>query len=118
MGHGESGKLHLKIPNVREGIIVARFDWKLENGPRVKYLPGDAAIIFTVDGVETRHDRRSFAHHAIDLTDDVRFHVIMHDKEMAQTEGVAKDVDVEIEVISQSEGSTTPLLLLSHIYFA
>lgn len=118
MAHGNSGKLELQVPNVKEGIILARFDWELENGPRVKYLPADTTIIFTADGKTTKHDRRSFAHNAIDLTEDVRVHIIMHDEEMEHTEGESKDVDISIEIVSNSVGATKPMLLLTHIYYA
>ena len=98
---------------------MARFDWELvgedgEVGPRVKNLPYDFLMDITVDGKRvSRHDRTAFAKHAIDLTEGLRLHMILNEKHF---EG-PRDVHVEIDVISEFD-KLTPLVFLSHIYWA
>jgi hypothetical protein len=118
IGHGSSGKLSLSIPNVREGIILARFDWSLDDGPRVKYLPPDFQYILTVNGQTTTQNRQDFANSAIDLLDDLRLHVLMMNKDMSHTDqGDGKTIDVDIEIIAKSTADK-PKIYLSHIYYA
>lgn len=119
IANGYSGPLKLRIPRVRHGLIMARFDWELigedgELGPRVRNLPYDYFMDITVDGIRvSRHDRTAFAKHAIDLTGGLRLHMILNKKDF---EG-PRDVHVEIEVVSKTDG-LKPQVYLSHIYWA
>lgn len=117
IAHGKSGKLSLSLPNVKEGIVLARFDWQLENGPRVKFLPPDFAFLTTVNGETKSIGRSEFATKAVDITGDLRLHVLLLDKEMARNVGETKTIDIDLEVRSDMTG-LKPLILLSHIYYA
>lgn len=117
MAHGHSGKLRLLIPNVVEGIILARFDWRLENGPRVKSIPHDVKIEFTVDGKTVTHGRQSFANNVIGLVDDLFVHVLLLDEDMLDGDEESRDIEIEIEAKSYVQGDKR-MIMLSHIYYA
>jgi hypothetical protein len=117
IAHGSSGKLSLSIPNVKEGIILARFEWQLEDGPRVKNLPPDFRFEYTVNGNKTSLNRSQFAAAAVDVTEGLRLHALLMDTAMSRNANATKTVDIDIEVVSVIAG-VTPLILLSHIYYA
>lgn len=117
MAHGHSGKLRLTIPNVVEGIILARFEWRMKDGPRVKNIPHDFAITFTVDGKSVTHGRQSFANHVIGLVDDLFVHILLLDEDMLDGDEVSRDIEVEIEANSHVQGDKR-MIMLSHIYYA
>jgi hypothetical protein len=117
MGHGHSGKLRMTIPNVKEGIILARFEWRMDDGPRVRMLPHDVKITFTVDGETTTHGRQSFADAVVGLSDDLFVHPLLIDEEMLEGKKEARTVEVEIEASSYIQGDKR-LIMLSHIYYA
>jgi hypothetical protein len=117
IGHGQSGALKLSIPGVKEGIILARFDWQLDGGPRVRNFPPDFSLTYTVDNVTRTMDRAQFASGGYDITPDLRVHVLLMDSKFSSIDIEGKTVDIEMEVRSVKTG-LTPLLLLSHIYYA
>jgi hypothetical protein len=118
VGHGQAGKLVLSIPKVKEGLILARFDWQQENGPRVKYFPPDFAFDYTVNGIKKTMSRVDFAKAGFDLTQDLRVHILLLDNDFARkNNGNGQAVVIEMEVRSTKAG-TDPLLLLSHLYYA
>lgn len=118
IGHGKSGKLVLSIPFVKEGIILARFDWELEDGPRVKYLPPDFRFEFSINnGKKTSLDRNKFNAAIHVITPELKVFPLLMDKEMSQKEGESKTVEIELQVFSE-KADTRPLVFLSHIYYA
>jgi hypothetical protein len=121
IAHGQSGKLSLSIPNVQEGIVLARFDWELEDGPRIKNLPHDFNFTMTVNGATTSMGRADFARRTLDVTKDLRVHILYLDERINnRTMTVSKPsqiIDIELEV-SSAESGLKPLVLLSHIYYA
>lgn len=118
MGHGKSGKLNLSVPSVKEGLVMARFEWGLQpEGPRLDNLPEDFVFKFTVNGKLTVHDRDAFVAATVEVADGVRLHVLLKDFAMSQNENETKNIEIELEVLSETS-DTTPLVLLSHIYYA
>jgi len=118
MGHANSGKLKLSIPSVKEGLILARFEWDLlPDGPRMETLPSDFIFEYTVNGKTTTQDLKAFVGATVEVTPGVRLHTFMKDYEMTQNEDETKTIEIEMEVRSEST-ETTPLILLSHIYYA
>jgi hypothetical protein len=118
MGHGHSGKMRMTIPHVKEGIILARFEWRMEGGPRVKMLPHDLQVTFTVDGEVTTFSRQTFANSVVGLSDDLFVHPILIDKDMLDGKKPERAaVEVEIEATSHNQGDQR-LIMLSHIYYA
>ena len=115
IGHGQSGKIKLTLPNVKLGIVLAKFDWREENGPRVRYFAPDFVFDYTVNGVHKTMDRVKFARAGIDLTQDLRIHILMLDKEFDDPDG--QSVTIEMQVRSPKAG-LSPLLLLTHLYYA
>ena len=102
---------------MKEGIVLARFDWELENGPRVKYLPPDFKFLLTVNGNTTTMSRIEFAAKAFDISGDLRLHVLFMDKKMSANANETKTIDIDLEVQSVAS-RLKPLILLSHIYYA
>jgi hypothetical protein len=117
IAHGQSGVLRLSIPSVKQGIVLARFDWQLDGGPRVRNFPPDFSFIFTVNSKTTTWSRMDFASAGYDVTPDLRVHELMNDDSFASGESEGRTVDIAMEVRS-TKSELTPLLLLSHIYFA
>ena len=117
IGHGQSGKIKLSLPNVRLGIILAKFDWQEENGPRVRNYAPDFVFDSTVNGVHKTMNRVDFLKAGIDLTQDLRIHVLMLDKKFKPDNPDGQMVTIEIEVRSPKAG-VAPLLLLTHLYYA
>jgi hypothetical protein len=117
IGHGQSGTIKLSLPNVRVGIILAKFDWQEENGPRVRNYAPDFIFDYTVNGVHETMNRVQFLKAGIDLTQDLRVHVLMLDKDFKADDPNGKTVTIEMEVRSPKAG-LSPLLLLTHLYYA
>ena len=118
MGHGKSGKLKLSIPSVREGLVMARFEWDLQpDGPRLENLPDDFVFKYTVNGQVTIQTRDDFVSATLEVAKGVRLHALWKDLDMSQNENESKTIDIELEVLSE-KSDTTPLILLSHIYYA
>lgn len=117
IAHGKSGKLSLSIPSVKEGIVLARFDWDLEGGPCVESLPADFRFEYTVNGKKNSLNRNEFTAASKDITGDLRLHALLMDHEMSQNRNETKTIDIELEVVSAVTG-VMPLVLLSHIYYA
>ena len=117
IAHGKSGKIKLSLPNVREGIILAKFDWQEENGPRVRNYAPDFVFDYTVNNVQKTMNRVQFMKAGIDLTQDLRIHILMLDNEFKPNDPDGQSVTVEMEVRSPKAG-LSPLLLLTHIYYA
>jgi len=119
MGHGQSGKLKLSIPYVKEGLVLVRFEWDLglPDSPKMENLPEDFIFEYTVNGETTKQNRSMFAAATVEVTPGLRLHTLLKDYEMSQTEGEVETVDIEMEVRSESMG-TKPLVLISHIYYA
>jgi hypothetical protein len=117
MGHGHSGKLRMTIPNVKEGIILARFEWRMDNGPRVRMLPHDVQITVRVDGNTRTYGRQSFAEAVVGLSDDLFVHRLLIDEDMLEGKKDARTVEVEIEATSYIQRDKR-LIMLSHIYYA
>ena len=118
MGHGQSGVLKLSLPRVREGLILARFEWNLRpDGPNMDNLPEDFLFQYTVNGKTTQQNRNEFVAATVELARGLRLHTLLKDDEMSQNPGESKTIDIELEVHSESLG-TTSLVLLSHIYYA
>ena len=62
-------------------------------------------------------NRVQFMKAGIDLTQDLRIHILMLDNEFKPNAPDGQSVTVEMEVRSPKAG-LSPLLLLTHIYYA
>lgn len=120
LAHGQSGKLSLSLPNVKEGIVIARFEWELENGPRVRALPSDFNFTTTVNGSSKTMGRGEFAKSIIEVARDLRVLVLMMktnstDPTVSAIDGKATEIDLEVH---STQAGVKPILILTHIYYA
>ena len=140
MGDDVSGWLVLRIPAVKMGILLARFEilgpnvnkrtegWtKVDNGATEGNDGGDRTrhrqlqeftFEFAIDGQITTWDAERFDKEAIPIADDMKLHWLM--KEMGETGDVGSDdgTNIELSIRITSKKPRSVGILLTHIYYA
>jgi hypothetical protein len=117
MGHADSGELKVSLPYVKEGVVLVRFDWQLEGGPRLANLPNDFIFEYSVDDKGTSLSVDEFRRLGVQLADDCYVYPLLIDKEMSRNESETKMIKLGMQIRSSTGGSAASLFL-THIYYA
>ena len=123
VGHGNGGWLDVTLPVVREGIILIRFDWQLNEKIQLTTLPSDFVFSFEVTGPLTtlsrgHWSRDEFIQNAVTIAPDLTVHTLLMEERLAHTLGAsATDVHVSLKLESVSKPQET-ILYLTHMYYA
>jgi hypothetical protein len=123
LGHAKSGWLEMRI-QIREGIILARFDWSvaLHNGRRLRLedLPSDFEFDFSlkIGSVISKFtkSREEFMEWGVALTSDLVVYPLLVDKKMSHEIDESETVSIGIKIYSSA--GLDCKLLLTHIYYA
>ena len=141
LGDDLSGWLKLRVPNVQEGIILARFDtgipananvvtegWQAVNngvdvdskqGLRQRDLPMVQGFVLDVaigDSIKS-YPMNDFQRMGIEIADDMVLHPLMSSKDVLYTDGM-EGVDVEVAIRVRSNTKRSSAIMLTHIYYA
>ena len=143
MGDALSGWLIFKVPNIKEGIILARFDTQVaansdpitekwttidnkdegEDIPskgRRLVLPKDFWFDYAINGEVTTLSRTDFMNLGVDIDGGMTVHPLFVDPDMGEKKRTTGDegetIEVAIRIRSKQNRAVT--IMLTHVYYA
>lgn len=126
VGHGNSGWLNVTLPVVREGIILVRLDWQLNEKIQLTTLPSDFKFSFEVTGPlatlsRGQWSRDEFVQNAIPIAPDLTVHALLMEERLSHAVGMSAshvEVALKMESDDDSKPQESTILYLTHIYYA
>jgi len=113
LGDGASDWLTLSVGVIKEGIILARFEFEIA----VEHLPDEFQFEYSIDGTVTRLSRDEFVSFGVEIVNDLTVYPLLMNKEMSYNMDESEQ-SVAVGIRFSSSAGSSLRALLTHVYFA
>lgn len=117
LSRGTTDWLVLDIGEVKEGVVLLRFEWSEAYGNGM-VLPKDLMFYYSMSGpntAATQVDGETFLQDSVPLADDLFVYPVLVDKKWSHSKSLSRNVTLALRF--ETETADFPMLL-THVYYA